>query len=151
MAQASQSSGCPRWAKTLLLVSLTVNLIVAGLVIGTSMRPHKTAEGNWMMSIVPAEKRDSAKELIAKSNPRIQELRDQRRELRREMLTAVSAEPFEPEEMAKKMEFHRQVSNEQKALIHAQLVELFAMMSHEERVEAAERMQRLFARRPPPR
>lgn len=104
-----------------------------------------------MMSIVPVEKRDSAMELIAKSNPRIEALRDQRKELRREMMTAVSAEPFEPEEMAKKMEFHRQVSNEQKALIHAQLVELFAMMSHEERVEAAERMQRLFARRPPPR
>ncbi|MBY8975430.1 periplasmic heavy metal sensor [Rhodobacteraceae bacterium NNCM2] len=141
-------SGCPFWAKILLLVSLTGNLIVAGLIIGHQLRPRPISENNWMMSIVPVEKRETAQELFAKRRSRIQELRQQRSELRNDMLSTFQAETFSPETMAEKMESHRMVTNEQRALIHEQLVELFAMMSHDERVTAAERMQRLFAKRP---
>lgn len=147
MADPSRYGGCPLWARTLLLCSLTVNLVIVGLIIGGNMRTETAKSASWMLSIVPVEKRESAQELFAKRHTQIQELRMQRKALRKDMMQAVMAETFEPASMAAKLEYQRSIATEQRALIHDQLIELFGMLSHEERLEAANRMQNYFSRR----
>ncbi|MEM6934018.1 MAG: periplasmic heavy metal sensor [Pseudomonadota bacterium] len=147
MSEPVRYGGCPLWARILLLGSLTVNLVILGLVIGERLRPKASQEASWMISIVPDEKRESAQELFSKRRSKILELRKRRQELRRTMMLSVKAETFEADAMAAQLETHRTIANEQRALIHAQLIELFGMLSHEERLEAANRMQTYFSRR----
>ncbi|MEM7668338.1 MAG: hypothetical protein AAF317_04200 [Pseudomonadota bacterium] len=140
--------GCPLWARVILLTSLTINLVIVGLVIGERLRPVETVEGSWMLSFVPAEKKQPARELFAKRQPKIVELREGRRQVRLDMMQAMKAETFEADAMAALLEKHRVIANEQRALIHAQLIELFGMLTHAEREMAAVQMQQLYTGRP---
>ncbi|MEM8791523.1 MAG: hypothetical protein AAGE80_07885 [Pseudomonadota bacterium] len=146
MNATSSPRTCPRWVKVLLLFSLTVNVVVAGVLIGSFVRGTALRDGSWLVSIMPEEKRPAAQERIAKDRPRMMDLRRNRRELRRTMMENMTAEEFSSERLSETLKGHRVLAEERRALVHNQLVELFGSMTREERQQAAERMEDMFTR-----
>ena len=141
---ADARTGCPRWVKIILLMSMTVNFVVAGVLIGNYVRSKPYTDGSWMLMLVPEAKRPAAQEMIAKRRPQTKEIRLNRQENRRAFISKMTAEEFDAKALAATLAQQRELSERQRALIHEQLIELLSLLSPQERVDAARRMQEMF-------
>ncbi|MEM9044875.1 MAG: hypothetical protein AAGC81_09265 [Pseudomonadota bacterium] len=147
MSETTAPRTCPRWVKVLLLFSLTVNVVVAGVLIGSHIRSNALRDGSWLVSMMPEEKRPAAEERIAKDKPRMLVLRKSRTRLSTVMIETMTAEEYSSEQLSATLEDHRALANQQRVLVHEQLVELFGTLDPAERKQAAEKMQDMFTRR----
>ena len=98
---SATSGGAGRWTKVLLAVSLALNLLVAGLAIGSVLRdgPPKGGRDFGLGPISEALSREDRKALRRAFLERHPDARSDRREMRAEfdtLLAALRADPFDP-------------------------------------------------------
>lgn len=96
-------SRCPGWVKLLLILSLAVNLVVAGVVIGHKFRgDHKRDRRGgdrvteWIIDMVPEERREFARGQLSDLPNRLESERAARMAQLPEIVAAMTAEPFDP-------------------------------------------------------
>ena len=100
--QEPKSSGCPRWIKIALAVSLAVNLLIFGIVGGMAVRfggpdgPPRMSEngGAYTHALTPKDRREIGKE-IRQQFVEMRQGSTTLQEQYREMLEILKAEPFD--------------------------------------------------------
>lgn len=147
MTPPSEGRGCPVWAKLLMIASLTINLVVLGLILGHRIKDQRTVQNDWVMYIVPEEKRDAARALLAKNYDQQIELRSVKRDLRDAMTEALKDEAYRASDMAPLLEEYRGVSNELRRIRHQQFISVIDILNHDERVYATDLLQERFPRK----
>ncbi len=141
-AQSTPQRRAPRWLWIIFFVSLTFNLAVVGIVIGSVWHFHagKTLrEGGAprhfraFIRWLPSERRDEFRDTLRKLRPDLRPLRDKVRSARRQAEAAMVAEPFDRAAFASA---NRKL-HEARAELHARRADTFAglveMMTAEER------------------
>ncbi|MCF6273017.1 MAG: periplasmic heavy metal sensor [Rhodobacteraceae bacterium] len=126
------------WVKILLIVSLGVNLAIIGLVIGLSLKekPRRSPPPDavaFLSFALPKEHRD---ELRAQLLSRRDELRANRAalaDMRRQMITALEAKPFEISAVEEILQRQRARFLALGELAHSALLERISLLTPEER------------------
>ncbi|MEL6477216.1 MAG: hypothetical protein AAFR17_07795 [Pseudomonadota bacterium] len=142
-----EGPGCPVWVKLLMVASLTLNLVVVGLVIGQELRAHADPSRDWVMYIVPEEKHGAAEEILERYRPQLSDLETSRNSVRAGLFDIMRAEEFLAADLATRLQADRDISGQRRELRHAMLVDVMALLSHEERLRGAELLQRRLDRR----
>ena len=136
-----------------LLLSVSVNLLVAGVVLGRIGRPPQAPPPmDWAGREMDAQTRDLLRS-------RLREQQDAFRPLRREMVrataavrAAISADDFDPEVLAAALAQLRDVTGRYQQLVHENLVKVSADLPREQRMALAQAaLQRHQGGRLPPR
>jgi uncharacterized membrane protein len=155
-AEPPKPAGTPGWIKALLVVSLALNLAVAGLVAGVFLRmgggsPHGLAVRD--LGFGPfSEALDDADRAALRLHfaERAPDLRDLRQSLRRdgaEVLAALRAEPFDAARLTEVLKRQGERIAERLDLGQELLAERIAAMSPEARLAFADRLERSLTRR----
>ena len=139
------NTGCPRWAKLLLIASLAVNAAVIGLYIAQPMKDRKGSGKNrqieWILKLVPEDRRDFTKEHFAGIRGDLRALQDKRLEHFDQIISVIATEPFVAGDLNAVLQDRRDASTKRRKLVHDKLVELLAAFTPEERALFAERLQ----------
>ena len=151
----------PRWAKIALGVSLSLNLLVAGLAIGTfsnvkknggPMRPGEAA-GAYTYALSPQDRRSIGK-AISERNRSGDKTRDQIVAEYQNMIDVLTADEFDREAARQILDRQFNFANERRLDSESLLLDHLDTLSLEERKAFAERLQEGAKRRPgkpPPR
>ena len=131
--------GSPAWMKILLVLSLAGNLAVLGVVLGQSLRDSEgRGRGserviNWIVGMVPEERRDLAATHFDAARERIDAARAQRGERLPAVVAAMQAEPFDPAALDAALDamFDRDTSG--RTIVRESLISLLAQFTPEER------------------
>ena len=131
-------TGCSRWVKGLLIVSLGVNLLIAGTGIGIALRDQPIRERSpdavsFLSFALPQEHRDALRNQLISRRSELQANRAEMSNLRREMIRALEAEPFEISEVESILQRQRDRFLNLGELAHSALLERVAALSPEER------------------
>lgn len=115
----------PRWMKILLVVSLALNLLIVGVVVGARfMHPFGPGpvSSSFGLSLVRfglsrgGEAREETRKVLSETRPRIDPLRKELRAARRAVADALTADPFDAEKFrtaqARVVELERQVGEQ---------------------------------------
>lgn len=155
-----------RWMRPLLVVSLALNLAVAGLVIGGALSDHKGGErgggrggdrpeaalrGLGPMPFIAALSEADRQALMAAVTTRAGEIAPTRETMRRhfeEMLGVLRAEPFDAAAMAGVLAELRQAGASRLEIGEALMVERFNQMTPAERAAYADRLDKSLHRGP---
>lgn len=135
---------CPRWAAVLLTVSLSANLVIAGLAIGSWLRedPARPSGGNWLeyriLSSLPEDSRAAALSVFAERAEEIDELRAMRRKLRTEAAAILEAEEYDSDALLAVFDQRQLASSALFALYYERVAVLASELTHEERVALSE-------------
>ncbi len=154
------SSPRPRrsWLKPLLLVSLALNLVVIGALVGRTLAPDHPRRGDGVAGPVRgvigepfAHALDSGDrgvlhDKLAGKRPHLQASRGRLRDLLNELFVALGAEPFRPDEVRRILREQRGVAEERQQLGETLLLERLEAMSPEERSAYADRLERSLRR-----
>lgn len=141
----------PRPWRYLLVVSLALNVAVAGVVIGSAVDRHGPGRGAriggplapLVMSLPDAVRQDLLTEM--KRAPRPDP--GARRASFEALLSAIRAEPFAPEAVTAALRKQRDLGEARLSTIETALAEELADLSAEERADYAERLRRSVRRR----
>ncbi|MEM0922017.1 MAG: hypothetical protein AAGI13_03175 [Pseudomonadota bacterium] len=142
-----EQPGCPVWVKLLMVASLTLNLVVVGLVVGQELRAHADPVRDWVMIMVPEDKHLEAEEIIARYRTQLVNLESSRNTVRAGLFDIMRAEEFQAAALTTTLANDRDISGQRRKLRHAMLVDVMALLSHEERLRGAEILQRRQERR----
>lgn len=131
--------GSPAWMKILLVLSLAGNLAVLGVVLGQSLRDSEgRGRGserviNWIIGMVPEERRDLAVTQFDAARERIDAARAQRSERLPAVIAAMQAEPFDPAALDAALDamFDRDTSG--RTIVRETLISLLDQFTPEER------------------
>lgn len=122
--------------KIALIVSLSLNLLVAGVFIGRSM--DRVGHGNipmrWAMEEVDGETREKLATSMRKQFRDTKALRHALRSAQRTVEEQVSADPFDAEATASAFGTLRQAAAELQQAMHSHLIRNLAELTPEERV-----------------
>lgn len=152
----STGTGCPGWAKLLLIASLALNAGAIGFYATMSMKDGSKSDTgsrqiDWILKLVPDERRDFTKAHFADIRGELRALQATRNELLDQIVSAIRAEPFAPDALDAVLAERRAASLERRNLVHERLVSLMVEFTPEERTVFAdrltERLERLRARR----
>lgn len=139
-ATDSQSrGGAPGWMKLLLVLSLAGNLAVAGMVLGNTVRDREDERRgpdrviNWIVGMVPEERRDDAAAAFGEARQRIEAARAMRSERLPAVVTAMRAEPFDPAALDAALDamFDRDTSG--RKIVRETMISLLGQFTPEER------------------
>ncbi|MEM0944071.1 MAG: periplasmic heavy metal sensor [Pseudomonadota bacterium] len=130
----------PRWTKGLLVLSLTANLAVVGLMIGHYLQDERPRRGEFLDILVPQERRAEADALLGDRRARISDLRAELQGLRREMTALIASETFALEEFDLLLARAQEASAERRRLMQEQFRDLVMMLTPEERARGAARL-----------
>lgn len=138
--------GCPRWMKLALIVSLMLNVAVVGIIAGHNMKDERAkGAGNrqvqWILELVPDDRRDFAKAHFRDVRTRLQDIRAQRQEHLGQIIAAMRIEPFEPERFGAVLAERRNASLASRAIVHERLEALLGEFTPAERAIFAERLE----------
>ena len=88
----------PVWLKLLLVLSLTANLLVIGVIAGYELRDDRRRGGGvgWLLDLVPEERRQLAEAHFAEARAMIEASDGDRGAQMDAVLAAIRAEPYEP-------------------------------------------------------
>ncbi|MFT7286204.1 MAG: putative membrane protein [Halieaceae bacterium] len=127
------------WLLLTLVVSLSLNLLVAGFVIGrgSSARPPGPPPMDWMAQEVAPETRALLRSRMRQQVQRVRPLREDMRRATGAVRRAVGAENFDPEALAAALAEMRRLSADYQALMHENLVALSAELPREQRIALA--------------
>jgi len=144
--------GCPGWMKTVLIVSLALNVAVAGIAAGMIHRIQQHADAaprhaERILRFVPDDRRDDAKALLDDKRDDLQKIRADRRELIADVLAAIRAEPFSPDVLAQALRGWREASVKRREIVQAELVVLLNRFDQAERAHFAGRLEESLRRR----
>ena len=141
-AKKPDGSGKRRWLWPLLIVSLALNLLFVGVVVGRIWihggRPvaHErifTGAIERLMKDLPEAKRQTASELLAHHREQVRTLRKQIRDARSAARDAVLSEPYDEDRVAKALARFREIRAGQHQSMHDMIMALLKGLSLEER------------------
>lgn len=149
----------PRWMQILLGVSLGLNLLVAGLVVGAFFREdpetHRRAARDvaaapFLMALEPKDRRAVILHLRSQSVT----LRQNRSEIRSRfnaLIEAIGAEEFDRETVEALLGEQRSAATRRQSIGEKAFLDKLESMSAEERAAIAARLEQSMKRRPPRR
>lgn len=141
-----------KWLLPLLFVSLAINLLVAGIVVGwlasdtrkerAQQGPIRGVLGAPFVRALPDDARQAIRRDIERESGRIRESREALRERFQAFLTALRSDPFVPEDVARLLAEQRQVGISRQEFGEELLMRRLNEMSVEDRRAFADRLQR---------
>ena len=145
-----------RWLYPVLFLSLALNLLIAGIVVGWLASPDGprqpdfgSARGLVGEAFLRALPRDHRREFIkdvAHETPRIRESRDDLRARFQAFLTELRTEPYDPAAVAALLQEQRGVALSRQDIGERLLLIRLEEMSPEERAKYADALERSFRR-----
>lgn len=141
-----------RWLGAALVVSLTLNVLVAGAVAGWAWRRHAEPDPAHRFSLGALSRdgrpmeRDRARDVLRSRGPAFEQARRTVETARQAVRDAVTADPFAPEALSAALADLRAAETAVSAQRHGALVDLAQGLSPERRAELAARLSR--GRRP---
>ncbi|MDE0521706.1 MAG: periplasmic heavy metal sensor [Boseongicola sp.] len=146
------------WVKPLLFVSLALNLVVIGAFVGRALAPdrHRWDDGvagpvravigaPFAHALGPGD-RGALHDKLTGKRSHLQASRGRLRDLLDELLVALRAEPFLPDEVRRILQEQRGVAEERQLLGETLLLERLEAMSPDERSAYADRLERSLKR-----
>ncbi len=140
MTDNLQKSKTGKWVKILLVVSLGVNLMVAGLVVGAALKePYQRSSPKnqdaiaFLSYALPKEHRQEIRRELVARRDEFQASRQALRGLRVEMIAVLEQEPFEIEKVAMLLEQQRALFLSMGELAHDALLRRIEQLTPEER------------------
>lgn len=122
-----------------LILSVSVNLLIAGVFIGRkagySGGMHERAGMGWMMHHMSEDTKKELKEIWHQHREAAMPLRQQLKQAQADMREAVNSEPFDPEAMRAALAGAREASANYQALRHEQMLTILARVPQEERAK----------------
>jgi uncharacterized membrane protein len=146
----------PGWMKLLLILSLTANLLVIGVIAGYELRGDGRRGGTeravgWIVEMVPEERRGMAEAHFADARAAIDAADGDRGALMDGVLAAIRAEPFRPAAVQAAMAAYGDSRSQRWEVLRERTASLLAELTPEERAAFAdnfeERMNRWRERR----
>lgn len=159
-SDSPQDRRAPGWMKILLVVSLALNLLVAGVFLGAVLRHdrdqkmgHDRTEFSrdlsrtpFVAALDPGDRRDLARRL-ARSEGTLKENRAEIRDRFERLLAALRAEPFERAEVEELLEEQRKAGARRLKIGEDAILDRLAEMSPDARRAYADRLDRSLNRR----
>ena len=138
--------GATRWMTLVLILSLTANLLVAGIVIGRWLAGDERPRGvdrtiGWMVRVVPEERREMAQTYFDAARPQFEAAQAARMDQFGAVLAAIRTEPFDPAALSSAMTATLETRSSQRALVYDRFATLLAQFTPDERAGIAERME----------
>ena len=146
------------WVKPLLFVSLALNLVVIGAFVGRALAPDRPrwSDGvagsmrgvigaHFTRALDPGD-RGALHDKLTGKRSHLQASRGRLRDLLDELLAALRAEPFQPDDVRRILQEQRGVAEERQLLGESLLLERLEAMSPEERSAYADRLERSLKR-----
>lgn len=136
----------PNWMKAALVVSLSINLAVLGVVGGAALRQQDPAldgldrRQTRIVALMPESRRAEAAAALRAQAAQVQSVKGALEAADSALLESMRSEPFAPDRLATALANRREAQTELTTLTHSQLVALTAKMTETERRELAERM-----------
>ena len=138
-----------RWARRVLVISLVLNFAIVGLIAGAAIRHHDhQAFGPGMMTLrhvmrhLPEDREATAKARLAERGGELRAARDARREARRAMAAALSADSFDGAAMEVAIDQFRDAQTQIGAITGDLFVAMAGEMTAKERARLVKWMQR---------
>ena len=143
-----------RWVMPVLFVSLALNLLVVGAILGRALAPdeHRNRDriagpirsviGEPFVRALSRGDRKSVLSEIREQGPRFRQNRENLRQRVTAFLDALRAEPFDAERVRKLMEEQRQVARGRQELGETLLLNRLSQMTTEERLAYADRLEK---------
>ncbi len=118
-----------------LVVSVALNLLIAGVLIGrfSSRHPPTPPPGAWAAGELSAETRSRVREHMARQMESVRPMRRELRDAQDGIRAAVLAEPYDPEALKAALARLRSVTSRYQQLLHEGLAEIAAELPVEER------------------
>jgi len=145
----------PGWMKLLLIVSLSVNVAIAGLVGGNAIRHWQqgVASGKWQnepglnrqqtrfLRMVPDARREEARTILLARQDDYKAARETMRAAQRALVEAIRQEPLNPERLTAALAERRQASGRMWGIGYEQIAEIARRLNAAERAELAKRLE----------
>lgn len=157
-AEKTSSKG-PRWGKIALVVSLTVNVLIAGLAIGTFAQVKKSdgfvrtgeASGAYTFALSPKDRREIGKNMASYFKDKGRDRGALQKEYER-MIDVVTSDPFDRAAAQDVLTNQAEFASDRRVAAEGLLLDQLENMTLKERQEFAQRLQEGVKRRPrPPR
>lgn len=122
------------WLILGLLVSMSVNLLIAGIVIGRAgQRPPGPPPASWMEGQLDQESRQLVRRTMAGKQREVAPLREALRKAMSDVRRAVTAEEYDAQALADALERVRAARGSYEAFIHNNLAEVSANLNRQQR------------------
>jgi len=143
-----------RWLKPLLAVSLICNMLIIGIVAGFAIAnaggprgerldgPARSLVGTPFIRALEPENRRGLYQEIRRDEDRLRENRSALRARFEALLTALNAEPFDPEAVQSILQEQREIALRRQNIGEALLVEQLSRLTPKERTAYADRLAR---------
>ena len=158
MSEMGETPGwrqAPGWMKLLLIVSLSGNVAIAGLVGGNAIRHWQqgVASGKWqnepgldrrqtrILRMVPDARRDEARTILRARQDEFKAARETMRAAQQALVEAIRQEPLNPERLAAALAERRQASGRMWSIGYEQMAEIVRRLDAAERAEMANRLE----------
>jgi hypothetical protein len=145
----------PGWMKLVLIVSLSANVAIAGLVGGSAIRhwQYGAASGKWqnepgldrrqsrILRMVPDARREEARTILLARQDDYQAARETMRTAQQALVEAIRQEPLDPDRLAAALAERRAASGRMWGIGYEQLGEIVLRLDAAERAEVAKRLE----------
>ncbi len=145
----------PGWMKLLLIVSLSVNVAIAGLVGGSAIRHWQQgiASGKWqnepgldrrqtrILRMVPDARRDEARTILLARRDEYKSARETMRAAQQALVEAIRQDPLDPDRLTAALAERRAASGRMWGIGYEQMAEIVLRLDAAERAELAERLE----------
>ncbi len=145
----------PGWMKLALIVSLSANVAIAGLVGGSAIRnwQHGATSAKWqnepgldrrqsrILRMVPEARRTEARTILLARQDDYQAARETMRTAQQALLEAIRQEPLDPDRLAAALAERRAASGRMWGIGYEQMGEIALRLNAAERVELARRLE----------
>lgn len=150
-APAGGFATVPGWLKIVLVLSLALNVAVAGLYLGRSTRPEVRLYGSdqriaRIVAQMPESRKAEAAAYLAEKRKDIQALRPESRKVREEWLAAVKAEPYSLDSAKAAINRRVELSMKRRQIVYDAMAEFLAKMTPAERAAYADALSESMAR-----
>lgn len=140
----------PRWMRLLLVMSLTANLLVIGVVAGHELRRDHPRGADravgWILELVPEGRRAMAEAHFAEALAQVDAADRERAGDAAAVLAAIRAEPFEPAAVQSAMAGYGAARAERWAILRERMASMLAEFTPAERAAFADRLQDRMSR-----
>jgi hypothetical protein len=136
----------PGWLKVLLILSLTANLLVIGVIAGRELRGEAGRGGadraiGWIVEMMPETRREMAVAHFAQVEPALDSADGERGARVDAILAAIRAEPYEPSAVEAAMAAFGESRAGRWAVLRERLATLLAELTPAERAAFARRFE----------
>ncbi|MCH8950738.1 MAG: periplasmic heavy metal sensor [Proteobacteria bacterium] len=145
----------PGWMKLLLIVSLSVNVAIGGLIGGNAIRQwqHGIASGKWqnepgldrrqtrILRMVPDARREEARTILLARQDEVAAARETMRAAQQALVEAIRQDPLDPDRLAAALAERRAASGRMWGIGYEQMAEIVLRLDAAERAELAKRLE----------